>query len=76
MFYLVLPYERLEPPVPSFKSCDSYIRVSQNSGYLFRVPHSKDHNILGYILGFPQFWETTTFEILIQGTLTGRVRGT
>ena len=35
------------------------IRVSQNKGYLFGDPYNKDYSILGSILGFPPFWEST-----------------
>ena len=32
--------------------------VSQNKGYLVGgVPHNKDHNMLGSILGSPCFWK-------------------
>ena len=33
-------------------------------GHHFVGPHNKDYNILGFILGFYLFWETT---IYIQG---------
>ena len=34
--------------------------VSQNKGYHFGGPNNKDYSILGSILGFPYFGETTT----------------
>ena len=33
--------------------------VSQIRGTLLGVPHIKDYSILGSILGYPNFWETT-----------------
>ena len=40
--------------------------VSQNYGYLFGGPNNKDYSILGSILGFPLFWETTISTLPLQ----------
>ena len=45
----------------------AYMRVSQNYGYFFRGPYSKDWSLLGSILGFP-FREIP--YIYIQGLFT------
>ena len=42
-----------------------YMGVSQSYRYLSGGPHNKDYSILGSILGFPLFWESTTSKPLM-----------
>ena len=44
---------------------------SQNKGYLIGGPHSKDNNILGSILGYPNFGKLPYIGFILQSSRKG-----
>ena len=49
------------------------VRFPKIRGTLLRGPYNKDYSILGSILGFPYFWETTMYA-RIHVKVTARAR--